>query len=265
MALAYLPFVLAFGNAGVLVGNAIMYAGAVAVVARAGRDLNGPGMAGQGGRLAALLFICTPLVTVEALSVGATDIAPTLLLLCAMMQVRRSALLTGLLIGLSLSMKLAPALFAATIFFPWQRRAWWQYTAGLLLGVLPALVYMLWAPGAFIDNIIVFNGLRPADVTSWRYAAPAWAGQVASVISVLCWLAGSLWCAIRQASLARRVWTYTAVVMVVLLCASADHDNYVTWWAPFFTLLIGCIGPPRQVNARADPTVATYLVQADPT
>jgi uncharacterized membrane protein len=242
-----------------------MYAGAVAVVARAGRDLNGPGMAGQGGRLAALLFICTPLVTVEALSVGATDIAPTLLLLCAMMQVRRSALLTGLLIGLSLSMKLAPALFAATIFFPWQRRAWWQYTAGLLLGVLPALVYMLWAPGAFIDNIIVFNGLRPADVTSWRYAAPAWAGQVASVISVLCWLAGSLWCAIRQASLARRVWTYTAVVMVVLLCASADHDNYVTWWAPFFTLLIGCIGPPRQVNARADPTVATYLVQADPT
>ena len=248
MAAAYLPFVLAIGDNGVLVANLVFYVCTALLVAQAAR-----GFSRQAGPLALLLFVATPVVAFETLAMGATDIAPTLLLVGAATQMRRSSLLTGLLVGLSLSMKLAPAMFAVTLFFPLRRGDWWRYTAGLLLGATPALAYFLWAPGPFIDNIIVFNAARPPNSTSWRYYAPAWAGQLANRASLAAWLGVSLYCVVGQQPARTRLFAYVAVIILIVLAASSSHNNYAIWWTPAFAALLATAGLPARYAEPAKP------------
>ena len=43
---------------------------------------------------------------------------------------------------------------------------------GVAVGLLPVVPFVLAAPGAFADNILLFNALRPVDDTSWLYGMP---------------------------------------------------------------------------------------------
>ena len=156
MPIVYGPLVLLTGARSILLTNAVLCTAIVATIFYLSRRLTG-----TASYFAILLFLSTPIVSEEALAEGETDVAPILLVLMAFLQWERSSFLAGLLVGLSLSMKPVPALFAATLLFPTRRAEWGRYLLGIVLGASPILPYLVWSPRNFANNIFFFNVIRP--------------------------------------------------------------------------------------------------------
>ncbi len=240
MAIVYLPFVLAFGDFGVVIENACLYVALCVTVFSLAKRLSS-----ASPLLAVILVLASPTAAEDPLGIGGTDIACLLPLTLAFLAWGKRPALTGLLIGLSLCMKPLPGVFAATLFLPEDRRAWPRYVAGIVLGLAPAIYYFALAPQAFLDNVVLFSFGRPVDSTSWRWHQPEWIGKPAQIAALLVWMASTAWCTITRAPLAARLCAYVAVVLCVLLSAPAVHDNYLMWWIPVFAALIAAMGTRR--------------------
>ncbi len=243
MPLLYLPFVRTLGDPGILVLNGLLWAGMAVAVLLLSRRLSGACRP-----MVVVLLACTPVVAVESLALGATDVAPMLVLLGAFLAWGRSDWLAGLLVGLSLSMKLTPAILALPLFVPSRVPGAVRYGAGILVGLLPVVPYLAWAPRAMFDNVVVFNIIRVPDLSSWRFHAPGWTGPAAIGAAALVWGGFGLWCVLGRVGLAGRLYALVAVVIVVLLSASSSHDNYSIWWMPLLALLVGVQGAPIVVR-----------------
>jgi hypothetical protein len=237
LAIFYGVFGFFLGIRGIVTANIVLYAAmAVAIFCLCRR------LAGQASWLAVVLFLCTPINSVESLANGATDIAPVFLVLMAFLLWGRSSFLAGILFGLSISMKPVPGIFAATLCIPLNRAEWWRYLLGIVVGALPALPYFVWSPNSFIDNVFFFNMIRPSDTTTWRHYAPAWAGQAAMIASLLVFAGLTAWCLVARAGLLARLYAFFGVTLAVLLAAPSDHDNYAIWWTPVLIILLGTLG-----------------------
>jgi hypothetical protein len=237
MSIVYGPLTLLTGARSIILTNAILYIAIAASVFCLSRRL-----AGKATYFPILLFLSSPIIAVQALAEGATDAAPILSVLLAFLQWGRSSFLAGILIGLSLSMKPVPALFAATLLLPSKKAEWWRYVMGIVVGALPALPYLAWSPRNFIDNVFIFNMIRPPDPTTWRFDASVWAGHVAIVVSGLTWAALCLWCLAARAGLMARLYAFFVIMVGVLLAAPSDHDNYALWWTPVLVILLATLG-----------------------
>jgi hypothetical protein len=246
MPILYGPLIILTGARSVLLTNAVLCTATAAAVFCLSRKL-----AGEARYFPILLFLSTPIVSVQALAEGATDAAPILLVLVAFLQWGRSSFLAGVLIGLSLSMKPVPALFAAMLLVPSEKEEWGHYIAGIVLGALPVLPYLAWSPRSFLNNVVFFNLIRPPDSTTWRYHAPVWAGRVAMMASVLTWVSVCLWCFVARVGLRARLYAFFVITLGVILAASSDHDNYALWWTPVLVILLGTLGARPRSSAAA--------------
>ena len=233
----YAPFVLLGGDKGIIFANAILYASTAIAIFYLCRKLTD-----QAGYLGIILFLSSPVISEQTLAMGATDIAPVLLILLAFFQWERSSFLVGLFIGLSLAMKPVPALFAATLLIPLKREERWRYALGIVCGAMPVVPYVIWSPQSFFKNVLLFNVIRPADSTSWRYYAPSWAGYIATIGSMTAWVAFSVWCSVARTSLRARLYAFVFVILGILLAAPNSHDNYAIWWAPVLVSLLMTVG-----------------------
>lgn len=235
--LYYAPFVLAAGEPGVLFANVVAYAVCAFLVVRLCRDI-----VGGHTTLALILFLAAPAVANHTLALGVHDILCAVMICLAFLTHRRSALLTGFILGAGLSMKLLPGALAVAVLIPSVRRDMVRYAAGIALGLLPMPPFFLWDPPAFIKNLLIFNFIRFPDQSTWRYHAPGWAGLVASIASVVAILASSFWCAWTPARPAQRLYCYTLLVLFILMMAPANHDNYAPWWMPMAAVLVAAAG-----------------------
>jgi hypothetical protein len=238
MAILYIPFVSALGQSGILVGNILLFAGTGAAAFFLARRIS----AGD-PKLAVVLVLATPIFANQALSTGATDIAAVLPILLAFFFWNRYPTVSGLLIGASLSMKLAPAMFALTLCAPARIGSWARYALGVAVGLIPTAVYFLWSPEDFYRNIILFNAVRSTDSSSWLYYAPAWVGPVVRGAFLLAWgLVIYFSCVVIRTSLYQRLAAFVVVSLCAVLTAPIYHDNYPTWWAPMVAILIAASG-----------------------
>jgi hypothetical protein len=239
------PFVAAFGPMGVLVCNLAMIALLCAMVQATVR--------GPEARLIGLaVLLVTPELMESSLAMGFNDLPGTLLVLAAFLVSRgldfRAALLSGLLLGCSVSCKLMPAAVAITLLFP--PRHWLAYGLGVGMGLLPTLAFLAWDPAAFLRNVILFNLVRLPDPTSWRLFAPLWLGKAASLGAMSLWLGTSGWLAWRSwrngqqplsadpVAIELRLKLYVLLVLVVTMAGATAHDDYMIWWMPALVLLL---------------------------
>jgi hypothetical protein len=205
-------------------------------------------MAGaSAGWIAALLYLGLPLVPFELFAKGVTDLLAVVPLLLALVLLERKPALAGFCIGLSVSAKLLPGLLLLPCCVPATARARLVYAGGIVLGLLPMLPFLLWAPQPFIDNIFLFNLVRPADSTSWLLAAPMLAANLAEGIAVAAYLAVAGYVLVRPPSLGWRTGLGMVLVLAALLSGPAAHHNYQLWWLPLMAALLGAALAPQHL------------------
>jgi uncharacterized membrane protein len=194
-------------------------------------------------------MLVSPFFAEQLLSMGATDIAAVLFVLLAFVIWDRNPLLAGLFLGLSLSTKLAPGLFAVAVCIPARPRDWPRYAAGVVVGLLPSIIYLVWSPQDFIRNIFVFQVIRPVETTSWQYFAPAWAALTGRVILITVAALAVLFCIFTKADLRRRLSGFLVVTFCALLSGPMYLDNYGIWWIPAAACLVASVGRDHDITS----------------
>ena len=235
MAIAYLPLGTLLGERGILITNLVLHLGVAWAVwrlaSRAGTTAS--------GQLAVLLYLSLPLVAMQVLAKGATDLVAVAPLLLALLCLEENATAAGVCVGLSISAKLLPGMVFLPCLLPAARADRVRYALGIALGLIPALPFVLWSPAAFADNVVLFALLRPADTTSWLAAMSGDVALLARLVgaAVFCGVAAYVWR--RPPSLIQRCGLGAMLAMTALLAGGRAHHNYQLWWLPFYCVLLG--------------------------
>jgi hypothetical protein len=245
MIAAYLPLGAPLGERGVVLTNLLLELAAVALLFRLAQAMAGA----SAGWIAALLYLSLPLVPFQLFAKGVTDLVAVVPLLAALALLDRKPALAGFCIGLSISAKLLPGLLLLPCCVPATARARLVYVGGIVLGLLPILPFLRWAPQPFIDNIVLFNLVRPVDSTSWLLAAPALAANLAEGVAIAAYLAIAGYVLVRPPGPGWRSGLGVVLVLAALLSGPAAHHNYQLWWLPLMAALLGAaLAPQRAEN-----------------
>jgi uncharacterized membrane protein len=234
MGWTYLPLGLLFGDRGLVATNLLLQLATVALVWRLARKIGTE----TAGRVAACLYLAVPLVVLQVLSKGSTDLVPVVPLLLALICWERRPGVAGLLVGLSIAAKLAPGALFVPCLLPPTPSSQRRYVLGLAGGLIPILPYAAGAPNAFFDNIVAFNLLRASDESSWLMTMPAgviWAAHGALVVLLL-GAAVVVWR--RPPTLFVRGGLCALLILASLLLGPSPHQNYHLWWLPLYSVLV---------------------------
>lgn len=244
---AYMPAGAILGSRGIVLTNLVLHLATVALLFRLAAALGDAGA----GWIAALLYLTLPLVPFQLFAKGVTELVGVVPMLAALLLVERSAALAGLCLGLSISAKLLPGALLLPCCLPAEPRARLAYGAGLLAGLLPILPFVLWDPGAFFDNILLFNFLRPVDATSWLFGLPGSVATLAHVALALFFALAAVRAWRLPFDLAQRCGWAVALTLATLLAGPAIHHNYQLWWLPMAAALLGVALAPRGLPSAA--------------
>ena len=232
MLAAYAPLCLALGVRGIVVTNLLLQ-GATAAALRALAARGGGPVAGL---LAAVLYLSLPFPAFQLFARGVNDLVPVLLVLGALLLIDGRPFWAGVLVGLSLAAKLMPgaAVLPCLMPAPAARR---RYLRGVAAGLLPVLPFLAAAPVAFVQNIVLFNALRPIDDTSWLFGFSGAVALLARGAAVLALAA--LYVAVwkRPPRLEARIAAALLAILLVFAVGPDMHHNYYLWFIPLLAPL----------------------------
>lgn len=263
MSVAYMPLGLLLGVRGMRVTNLLLDLAATWLIVRIA--------AREGGRatglIAAITYLSLPLVIRQLYHIGVTDLIAVDLLLAAVLLNGRHSAWSGLFVGLSISSKLLPGAVVLPACIP--KRARMAFAAGLCVGLSPTLAVALSAPHAFLDNIVLFNILRPMEADSWVARLGPVAGSLARAAIGVAWSALAVWSFRTVESPATRAGAMAGLMLCVILAGGSPHWNYVLWCVPFLCITVTCfpafgtiairreeLGPVRRPDAAASRPIA---------
>jgi len=238
MIIDYLPLGTPFDQRGVQITNLLLLLACLWLMKRI-----------AGTKLAPLLLLMLPLVAEQIFAKGATDLAAVAPLLGALALVERNSFWCGVCVGLSIATKLLPGVAMLPALIPPQRRA--AFIAGVVIGGLPVLPFVLMRPAAFWYNIVLFNLWRLPDSTSWLQAMPAAVATAAHLLFIAVMLAAALYVWRRSPPTIARAALAAMLGIAAILAGPGAHHNYQLWWMPFYALMLALALAPA--GGRASP------------
>lgn len=235
MAATYVPLGLPFKARGLITTNILLMGVLLIGIWKLTRALGTEDAA----RWAVIFFGILPLPIFQLYAKGVTDIVAVLPLVFSLSMTESRPRTAGLLMGLSLCAKLIPAALLLPFFMPSDGTGRKHFLIWSLAGVFPAVVYFALGPHAFVENIIVFNLVRPVDSTSWLYNAPRDLILLLHFAFGVAWLV-AVWVFVKKPSeLVTRCGVAALFSIAALLVGPGVHENYMLWWLPFFAVLVG--------------------------
>jgi hypothetical protein len=238
----YFP-ALVFGDLGILVSNGIILALCAFTVSALCRRVSG-----GNGLWAAVLLLASPVVATSVLVAQGNDLVAVLPICVAFLVWDRRPGLAGLLLGASASVKIMPAPIAMALLLPLGLPTARRFVTGIVVGLIPVMVFAALDPPAFFNNVLLFHILRPTTPNSLLLDTPPnaiWFLRIGFVVSFLVTAGGAV---IRDWSIDCRMMAYVVLTMIFLLTSPSNFDNYWLWWIPLFLPLL-CAGwvvhPPR--------------------
>ncbi len=239
MAVLYAPAALTDSHRGVILINTALHLLAAALIFLVARSLAGDGA----GAIALIFYLWIRMVPRQLFGPGVTDLGAIIPLLGAWWVVDARPLSGGLLLGISLSMKLVPALTLlpaiAPAAVPWRRNDSRRFWAGLACGALPTVIYFVWSPSDFASNVFLFNLFRPVDSTSWLFGRPESWRQIATGALILVMVTGGVVRWVLQPGRFGQAVVLLAVTIGLTVLGPANHGNYQLWWLPWFSIVLG--------------------------
>jgi hypothetical protein len=232
MIVDYLPLGAPFGQRGVLITNLLVLLACLALMKRIADT-----------KLAPLLLLMVPLLAEQIFAKGATDLAAVLPLLGALALVERSSFGCGVCVGLSIATKLLPGVALLPALIPAERRA--SYIAGVIVGALPILPFVLLRPPAFWNNIVRFNLSRLPDSTSWLHAMPADVATATHLLFAAVLLVAAIHVWRRHPPVIARAVLAAMLGIAAILAGPGAHHNYQLWWLPFYALALALALAPK--------------------
>jgi hypothetical protein len=259
-AVVYSPAALLDGPPGVILTNVCLHVAVAFLIFFVARSLAGS----LAASLSLIFYLWLPIVPRQLFGPGVIDYAAVLPLLVAFALGDRNPWLAGLLVGLSLSAKLVPALPLAAILAPaacpWRRGDGGRYWAGFVGGCLPALVYLLWSPADLVSNVLLFNLSRPVDSTSWLDGHPTWWRTMATVGLAGLFIVGAGIRWVANPSRRGRALLIVILTMGTTLLGPINHGNYQLWWIPWLAIVLAsCVGPFLAVRQTWAPASVARL------
>jgi hypothetical protein len=241
MILDYLPLGAPLGQRGVLITNLAILLVCLWLMKRI-----------AGTMLAPLALLMLPLLAEQIFAKGATDLAAVLPLIAALVLVERSSFWCGLCVGLSIATKLLPGLAMLPALIPATRRD--LFVAGVVVGLLPTLPFVVAGPQDFWGNIVLFNLSRLPDSTSWLQDMPAGIATAAHLVFAAALLAAAIHVLRSAPPVTVRAALAAMLGIVAILAGPGAHHNYQLWWLPFYALALGSALEPAGRVGYISPT-----------
>jgi hypothetical protein len=246
MIVIYAPLCLALGIRGIIVTNVLLQMLTAALADSIGRIIGGRFV----GLAAALLYLSLPFVAHQVFTRGVTDLAPVLLLLAALRFADERPMTAGLMVGLSIAIKLIPGIVMLPCALPayGERR---RYLLGVLCGLLPIVPFAATSPDAFVANIVLFNMVRPVDDTSWLFGLSPLAATAARLAAagVVAAIAARIWR--RAPRLDERCLLAALAILAVFAVGPGMHHNYYLWFLPLLAILAAAAALGARATADA--------------
>ncbi len=239
MLIGYLPSGFA-DKTGIQTCNFLYLVGTLALIASLA---SGPRPGGRDGE-APLFCVCLALlpsrVGYELFHQGVIDPFPAILLLGSVASIRgRGWTIAGLLVGLSLSAKFAPAIFFVILMVRRDFRP--TFFFGVLLGMVPLIPFALWDGPGLARNYFIFHLLGPKgfDSTSLYSIVPRALHPIfpaTQALATLLVVAGNFNRGVDHIDL---VFNYLALSLIFEITYVEVHENHLLWIIPFASLYLG--------------------------
>jgi hypothetical protein len=137
-------------------------------------------------------------------------------------------LVCGLLVGLAIAAKPLPGLlWVPVLLTPANPR---RYFAGIALGLLPCIPFLVWHPWAMIKNTLLFAATRQWHMAAALYHAPGFVRTAAQLVVISAGLLIALRAATGPLSIVSRCACAAGLALALELSAPIMHQNYFIWW-----------------------------------
>jgi hypothetical protein len=241
----YFPGVILFGDFGILVSNTmVLGATALTIAALCRRNLSG------GGLWAAVLLLATPLVGMNVLVYQVNDLVAVLPVCVAFLVWEKHPGLAGLVLGASASVKIMPAPIAMALLLPLSLSRAGRFVTGIIVGLIPIMVFAAMDPPAFFNNVVLFHVVRPSSPASLLSDMPPTILLLVRLGFMAAFLFTTAAALIRSWSIECRMLAYLVLTIFLLLTSQTNFDNYWLWWIPIFLPLL-CAGWDRALRRPA--------------
>jgi hypothetical protein len=171
----------------------------------------------------------------ELFNQGAVDMFPVMLLVAAMLCVRRGWwLAAGLVAGLSFSAKFSPAAFLLVLFV--RRHIAPRLVLGAALGLLPFAPFLVWDAPSLVRNVFLFHSGKAFDNTSLYSVTPPELHYLFTTFQVA---AVALVVAInfkRPLELRSLVGFFALLLIAIEVSYREMHGNHLVWFVPVVAL-----------------------------
>jgi hypothetical protein len=186
--------------------------------------------------LAAALTLLPERLYHELFNQGAVDIFPTMLMIGALICVRRQAWLgVGLLLGLSFSAKLSPVAFMLVLFFRPQTPR--RFLVGLALGLLPFVPFLIWDAPALLRNVFIFHSMKDYDTTSLYSITPKELQYLFTVFQLAAVAVAVAVSFKRPFAIRELVVVSTLLLIAIEISYREIHGNHMIGFVPLFALI----------------------------
>ena len=173
----------------------------------------------------------------ESFISGTTDIFPLLLLLLSIpFIIKKSWFLSGLLIGLSISSKFAPALFFAFLLI--RKKINFSLFYGLFAGILPVILTLLLSSNAY-NSMIIFHMVKPFDSSSLYSLVPSEFHFIFPLIAILSLILFILIDFKKDIDEKSLIFSFAFLLIIIELSYKELHANHLLWFFPLIAYIFG--------------------------
>jgi hypothetical protein len=233
---AYMPLGVLLGPRGLRLTNLIIQLLVVRVILEVARG-DSPRHRND-GMLAAIIFLALPIVPLQIFRDGAIDLLAVLLALLGILQADRRSLFAGLAAGLSCSTSLMPGAAVLPLCIPGSTQGRERFLVGLMLGLLPTILYFVRAPSPFLINVLGLGLDNAGNPEGASVGLSEEAALLVQSVAAMMWLALALIAWRRPLELEQRCGLAAIVVLSAILVMPATHSSETLWWLPLAAIAV---------------------------